>query len=333
VGNEVWDCGGRLDPVTYAREFLRYAALIRHVDPAVELIAVGTEDVGEPGPGIDPEWNVKLLAAMGDSVSLLDHLAVHRYWTHGGPETGFTEADYYNLLDDVDITEGVIERAGRLLAQVSPKRFIGVAMDEWGVWHPEARDWGPGEVPRRMPLTLEQANTMRDALAAAIALEGFHRQCRVLSMANIAQVVNVLQAVILTDGDACVRTPTYHVFALHRPHMGAQAMTVEVQSEPAGPSSRPAISATASSGGAGLAITIVNRDYRRAIPVLIEAPGRVVASRVLAADSADAQNTPAQAGRVAPRPLDAEGSGPGSFTVEMPACSVATIELSTEAAV
>jgi len=327
VGNETWDCGGRYDPASYAHEYLRYATMIRHVDPAVELVAVGMEDAGLAGPGVDPQWNAKLLAAMGEGVALLDHLSVHRYWVQGGPETGFSEADYYTLLDEASETEGMVERAGRLLAEVSPQRKIGVALDEWGVWHPEARDWGPGDVARRTPLTFEQASTMRDALAAAIALEGFHRQCRVLTMANLAQVANVLHTVLLIDGAACVRTPTYHAFALHRPHMGAEALQVEVSSGPAGPSGRPAISATASSRGESLAVTILNRDFGRQLPVTIEAPGKVVSAGVLAADTPDASNTPAQPDRVSTRPLAAAEDGPGSFTVTLPPCSIATIEL------
>ena len=328
VGNEVWDCGGRFDPASYAQEYRRYATLLRHVDPALELVAVGMEDAGLPGPSVDPQWNAKLFAALGSGADLVDHLSVHRYWVRGGPETGFSEADYYSLLDEAAETEAVIDRAARMVAGAAVGRPIGIALDEWGVWHPEARDWGPGDVPRRTPATLEQACTMRDALAAAIALEGFHRQCRVLSMANLAQVVNVLQAVLLTDGPACVRTPTYHVFALHRQHMGAEALRVDVESEPAGPSGRPALSATASRRGKSLAVTLLNRDYRRTLTATLRVPARVVAGSVLAADSPAAVNAPDQPDRVSPRPLAVDSLDPGSFSVTLPPCSIATIELS-----
>jgi alpha-N-arabinofuranosidase len=327
VGNEVWDCGGRFDPVSYAQEYRRYATMLRHVDPSVELVAVGMEDAGLPGPGIDPQWNDKLLAALGSGVELVDHLSIHRYWIRGGPETGFDEADYYTLLDDAADTEAVIARAAGLVAGAAGNHPIGIALDEWGVWHPEARDWGPGDVPHRAPLDFEQACTMRDALAAAIALEGFHRQCRVLTMANLAQVVNVLQAVLLTDGPACIRTPTYHVFALHRPHLGAEALRVNVESEPSGPSARPALSATASHRGRSLAVTLLNRDYSRALTATIRVEATVSAGTVLAADSPAAVNSPDHPDRVSPRPLAVESRGPGSFSVTLPPASVATIEL------
>ncbi len=328
VGNESWDCGGRFDPASYASEYLRFATMIRHVDPTVELVAVGMEDDGLPIFGMDPQWNEKLLAALGSGVAQLDHLSIHRYWIRGGPETGFGEADYYALLEDAAGTEALIERTAGLVARAAGSgRPIRIALDEWGVWHPEARDWGPGDVPRRTPVTFEQACTMRDALAAAIALEGFHRQCRVLSMANLAQVVNVLQAVLLTDGPACVKTPTYHAFSLHRPHMGAEALRVEVQSDSAGPAGIPAITATASSRGNSLAVTLLNRDYSRTLQAAIKVAGRPTTSTILAAEAPDAVNSPAQPDRVAPRPLAVDARGDGTFAVSMPPCSMATIEL------
>jgi alpha-N-arabinofuranosidase len=333
VGNESWDCGGRFDPVSYAHEYARYATMIRHVDPGAELVAVGMEDDGLPDWGLDPEWNAKFLAALGPAVSLIDHLSIHRYWIHGGPETDFDEAAYYALLDEAAGTEGAIERAARMVAAAAGSgRTIGIALDEWGVWHPEARDWGPGDVPRRVPITYEQAGTLRDALAASIALEGFHRQCRSLSAANLAQVVNVLHAVIVTEGATCIRTPTYHVFALHRPHMGAEALAVEVDSVPAGSSDRPAVSATASTRGSSAAVTLINRDYRRALATTIKIGGRATSARVLTAESPAAVNSASDPDRVSPRPLEVQDQERGGVTVTLPPHSMATIEFAMRAA-
>ncbi len=329
VGNESWGCGGRFDAVSYAREYRRYAAMIRHLDPAAELIAVGLEDDGLPEMGLDPGWNAAFLGALGPDVDLVDHLSVHRYWVHGGPETGFGEDDYYALLAEADGTERLVERVSGLLAEAAkPGHPIRIALDEWGVWHPEARDWGPGDVARRSPMTFEQANTLRDALAAGVAFEGFHRQCRALSMANIAQVVNVLQAVLLTEGPALVRTPTYHAFALHRVHMGAEALRAEISVAGAPARATSRLSATASTGGGGTALTLINRDYRESAVVTILAPGRVRSSLVLTADSPDASNTPAEPDRVSPQKLTVHEQGRGSFKTLLPPHSMATIELS-----
>src|SRR5688572_27650698 len=155
--------------------------MLRHVDPSAELVVCGHDD----------SWNVELLATIGKHLRLVDHLSIHRYWIHGGTETEFTEAEYYALLAAAAVTEEFIQDTTAILQEATcGERRIGIALDEWGVWHPEARPWGPGEVERRAPVTYEQAGTLRDALAAAIALGGFHRQCHVLSMANLAQIVN-----------------------------------------------------------------------------------------------------------------------------------------------
>ena len=333
VGNESWDCGGRYDPVAYANEYRRYATMIRHVHPRAELVAVGLEDDGLPDAGLDPQWNAKFLAALGPSVDLVDHLSIHRYWVRGGPEVNFTEDDYYALLHEADGTEHLIERTARTIAGAAkPSHKIGIALDEWGVWHPEARDWGPGNVDRRMPTTFEQANTLRDALAAGIAFEGFHRQCRVLTMANLAQVVNVLQAVVVTDGPTCVKTPTYHALSMHRPHMGAEALQVEVIAESAGPFGGPAVSATASGSPSGSAVTLINRGYRDCVTVTIRTPGTVSSGRLLTAESPNAGNDPGNPERVLPRRLAVDDSRAGKCTVTMPPHSMATIEFATNAA-
>jgi alpha-N-arabinofuranosidase len=332
IGNESWGCGGRFDPASYAREYRRFATMIRHVDPRAELVAVGLEDDGLPEMGLDPDWNARFLAELGPAVDLVDHLSIHRYWVRGGPEVDFGEDDYYALLDEAAGTEGLIERTARTIAAAAPPHPIGIALDEWGVWHPEARAWGPGAVDRRSPTTFEQANTLRDALAAGIALEGFHRQCRVLTMANLAQLVNVLQAVVVTDGPACVKTPTYHALALHRPHMGAEALQVEVKAEPAGPFGRPGLSATASARNGSVAVTIINRDFRRPTTATVLASGAVSSGRLLTADSPNAVNDPAGGDRVSLRRLAVERSEPGRVDVTLPPHSMATIEFTQHGA-
>ncbi len=331
IGNESWDCGGRFDSVSYAHEYRRYATMLRHIDPKAELVAVGLEDETLPELHLEPDWNAKLLTALGPNAGLIDHLSIHKYWIRGGPEVDFDEADYYALLGEADSTEALIERTARTIAALVPQSHrIGIALDEWGVWHPEARDWGPGDLPRRTPATFEQACTLRDALAAAVALEGFHRQCSVLSLANMAQVVNVLQAFLLTDGSTCVKTPTYHAFSLHSPHVGAQAFGAEVSTDIAVPTGQRALSATASRAKGGAAITLVNRHFDRAIATDVRAAGlELRRARVLAADAANAVNSPEQPDRASPRPLEVTRISEGQFRFTLPAHSMATIEFRT----
>lgn len=318
VGNENWGCGGNYDAATYAREYLRYATMLRHVDPSAELVICGHDDA----------WNAELLATVGPRrAELIDHLSIHRYWIAGGPETDFTEDDYYNLLAEAHATESFVLRSAEILSEtIGEKRQIGIALDEWGVWHPEAREWGPGHVARRQPVTYEQANTLRDALAAAVALEGFHRQCNVLTLANLAQIVNVLQSVVMTDGPHIWLTPTYHALRLHAPHIGAAALAVETDGGERLPDGLAAVTGTASLKDGSLAVTVINRHYREPASVSLrgELPGSASA-QLLAGDSPAAGNSVSQPDAVAPAALAVRPDGSGGYRIELPPHSMATI--------
>jgi alpha-N-arabinofuranosidase len=318
VGNENWGCGGEYDAAGYAREYRRYASFLRPTDPAAELVACGYEDA----------WNIELLRVIGNRLDLVDHLSIHHYWTHGGPETAFSAAEYYALLAEAQSTEAFIIRTAAIIeAATGGRRRIGIALDEWGVWHPEARTWGPGCEIARAPVTYEQAGTLRDALAAAVALEGFHRQCRVLTLANLAQVVNVLHAPVMTDGPRMWLTPTYHVLRLHAPHLGATALPVEIAQSDSLPDGTSRVTATASHGAAGLAVTVINRHLDQAASVGIRAGEFTGAAQgqLLTADTPWAGNSADAPDRVAPVALSVAGDGPGALRIELPPHAVATI--------
>lgn len=346
VGNENWGCGGNFEAPTYAREYVRYATMLRHIDPSAELVVCGHDDA----------WNAELLHTIGRHIGLVDHFSIHRYWISGGPETAFDENQYYALLDEADATEAFVQRTAVLLRAAAAgggqpdaelrkgesaavifletphdgRQRLGIALDEWGVWHPEARPWGPRDADPRDPIDYEQANTLRDALAAAVALEGFHRQCNVLSLANLAQIVNVLQSVVNTQGPQMYLTPTYHALRLHAPHLGATALPVDVAGGVTLPGGAPAVSATASRSDAGLAVTLVNRHYRAGASVRLtcpDAPGQA-AGLLLAADSPAATNSVETPERVAPRALAVARDGDG-WRVELPPHAMATVTLRT----
>jgi alpha-N-arabinofuranosidase len=345
VGNENWGCGGNYEAATYAREYVRYATMLRHVDPNAELVTCGYED----------DWNVELLATIGKHLNLVDHLSIHRYWINGGPETEFDEQSYYALLAEARETEVFIQRTASIIRAVARGRTspdvdvsdgesaaeivvetpqdgrtrIGIALDEWGVWHPEARRWGPNSERARDPVTYEQANTLRDALAAAITLEGFHRQCNVLTLANLAQVVNVLQAVVMTDGARMWLTPTYHVLRLHAPHIGATALSVKVDGGLSLPGGAPTVTGTASRNREGIAVTLINHHYSADASVRLvcsDGPGQA-RGKLLAADSPSMQNSVEAPDRVAPAALKVMKDGTDGWRVELPAHSMATITL------
>jgi alpha-N-arabinofuranosidase len=174
----------------------------------------------------------------------------------------------------------------------SGRRKVGIAFDEWGVWHPEAvRD-----------CAYEAPNTLRDAVAAAGVLDVFHRWCGALAMTNLAQTVNVLQCLVQTREDRCWLTPTYHLFDLYKPHAGATALRclVECDSVDAGPldhlsaGSLPLMSATASAVVDRVSVSMTNRSSSDTIEVSLDTRGILMSEasiRTLTADSADAVNS------------------------------------------
>lgn len=313
VGNENWGCGGNFDAASYAREYRNFATMLRHVDPSAELVVCGEEE----------DWNVELLATLGDDVKLVDHLSIHKYWRSGGPETSFGEDEYYALLAEARDTERFIERTSEIiLDSVGERKRIGIALDEWGAWHPEARREGPIS---RKPTSYEQANTLRDALAASLALHGFHRQCDVLSMANLAQIVNVLQAPIMTDGDQMWRTATYHALRMHAPHIGATALPTLTSSGSALADGSPAVTGTASNGPDGTTVSLVNQLYDVAAEVrLLGVRGEAVAAELLAADSPAAGNDSQSPDHLVPRSCHVSGDASDGWWLELPPHSLCT---------
>lgn len=345
VGNENWGCGGNYEAAVYAREYVRYATMLRHVDPSAELVVCGQED----------DWNQTLLATIGKHLGLVDHLSIHRYWIHGGAETDFSEAEYYALLKEAHETEAFVRQTAAfikaaisgeptedislsegesvtelVLETPAGRHHIGIALDEWGVWHPEARPWGPDSTGRsREPVTYEQANTLRDALAAGVALEGFHRQCNVLTLANLAQIVNVLQSVVNTDGPKMWLTPTYHALRLHAAHVGATALPVAVDAGTTLPDGSSAVSATASRNDDGVAITIINRHIEQPASVRIacaNAPS-VASGRLLTGDSPRAANSADAPDSVSVVELSVAQDGADGWRIDLPAHSMATVLL------
>jgi alpha-N-arabinofuranosidase len=326
VGNENWGCGGNFDAPSYAREYRRFSTMVRHVDPQAELVISGSGDAQSGQESLDT-WNLELIQTLRPHLDLIDHFSIHMYWTHGGPETDFNVDEYYALFDEVQVTEDFIMRTAKMLHEEAQGRNIGIALDEWGVWHPEAREWGPRTVPARSPVTYEQAGTLRDALAAGAMLETFHRQCNLMSLANLAQIVNVLQSTVNTEGDKMWLTPTYHALNLHTAHIGAQALAVTTEQGDRLPGGTSAVTATASTSVDGTAITIINRHYTNEAVVRFRAPGGQASGQLLSADQANAVNTAEQPDHVRIVDVSISHDGTDGWAVELPAHSMATIIL------
>lgn len=307
IGNENWGCGGNYDAESYALEYRRYSLMVQHVDPSIEMVACGH----------DTDWNKRCIDKLRHHMNFVDHFSIHRYWINGGHGTEFSADDYYALLDEAEKTEDFITETRGFLEEASNgRKKVGIALDEWGVWHPEARTWGPGPVASSTG-DYSQACTMRDAVATAVGLEVFHRQCDSLSMANLAQITNVLHAPTMTDGEKMWLTPTYYALQMHKEHIGQTAYRVSVDGGAAVPAGTPAISATASSG----ALTITNRHLMETVEVSVE--GEYSKGILLSSESANGQNS-ASSSPIVPVPLSLTRDG-GTIRLQLPPHSVSTL--------
>ncbi len=207
VGNESWGCGGHMLPEHYVNEFRRYETYVRDYDVSKHIYRVAC------GPNaFDYHWTEVL---MQKACSRINGLSLHYYtvphdWSKKGSALEFTRDEYVLTLEKAYKMDELIRRHGDIMNQYDPEKRVGLIVDEWGTWY----DVEPGTNPG----FLYQQNTMRDAIVAAMTLNIFNKHSDRVKMANIAQTVNVLQAVALTEGEEMLLTPTYYVFKMFKDH-------------------------------------------------------------------------------------------------------------------
>ncbi|MDQ4077482.1 MAG: alpha-L-arabinofuranosidase, partial [Chloroflexota bacterium] len=213
VGNENWGCGGNFTPDDYATEYRRFATYLRNFGgDELFLIACG------PNRN-DLEWTRRFFTKLFEDEPRFPRIhgyAAHYYCNTPGTATEYDNEGWYQLLAQAQGMESLVIQQRALMDAFDPARKIGLIVDEWGTWHQPT--------PGRNPKFLWQQNTLRDALVAAVTLDIFNRHADKVAMANIAQTVNVLQALLLTENGQTITTPTYHVFDLYQTHQDAQAV-------------------------------------------------------------------------------------------------------------
>ena len=316
IGNENWGCGGNMRPEYYADEFRRYQTYCRQYGEYKPFkIACGTS-------GLDYNWTRVLMEQAG---RYMDGLTCHYYtvpgdtWEHKGSATDFTTAEFYKTLKKAARMDELITRHDAIMTHYDPEKRVGLIVDEWGCWF----DVEPGTNPG----FLYQQNTMRDALVAAITLNIFNRHCDRVIMANLAQTVNVLQSVLLTEGDKVVLTPTYHVFDLFKAHQNAREIDCFVSAKDVGEGdiSLPQITASASEKDGRITVTLANLSADQPAEAALNgvsakaARGRVLAGEIHQFNDFDASPLSVQ-------PLDVTVKD-GAVSVCLPACAVAEITL------
>jgi alpha-L-arabinofuranosidase len=286
VGNENWGCGGNFCPEDYAAEFKRYATYLRDFSGTKPyLIACGPD-------GNKAQWTQRFFEKLGQFPHIHGY-AAHFYCGTAGPSaTQFDANQWYELLGKAARMEQLIVEQRQLMDGFDAQRRIGLIVDEWGTWH--------FPTPGRNPAHLWQQNTLRDALAAAMTLDLFNRHADKIVMANIAQMVNVLQAMVLTEGGKMLLTPTYHVFDMYRGHRGARSVRAVVEAPEvsfvAEEQKRvvPQLMGSASVDGKSLLLTVVNLHTTLPVEARIEIRGGCGAGAteaVLTHDELAAHNT------------------------------------------
>ena len=334
IGNEAWGCGGNLRVEQFASLARQYSTYVRdHAGNEVYRIAAGASDS-------DLHWTEVLMQSFDDlSAGPADSrampfqgISLHYYtmtgpWADKGSATEFTEDEWYLALERARFMDHLLTRHGQVMDRYDPHKRVGLVVDEWGTW------WNVE--PGTNPGFLYQQNTLRDALVASVHLDAFHRHADRVVMANIAQTVNVLQAMLLTDPEsgALVRTPSYHVFEMNTGHHDADALDVHLQGVPvrAGEKSElPLVSASASTRGDTALVSLTNLDATAERTVVLDLRGRDVvghSGRVLSAPGLATHNTPDAPDVVAPVALEAVRPHERGLEVTLPAHSYATLSL------
>ncbi|MFD2327406.1 alpha-N-arabinofuranosidase [Mucilaginibacter galii] len=323
VGNESWGCGGNMTPEYYAGEYRRYATYARNYPTAkLKRIASGS-NAG------DYNWTEVLMKNVGPrnmwGLSLHYYTLPTNNWSKKGPATGFGEKDYFNTLKNSLVMEELVTKHSAIMDKYDPNKRVALVVDEWGVW----TDVEPGTNPG----FLYQQNSLRDALVAGTTLNIFNNHCDRVKMAELAQCINVLQALILTDKEKMLLTPTYYVFDMYKVHQDAKYLPFKLNTpdyEYDG-NKIPAVNVSASQDKAGkVHITLVNLDASSSITVTTELKDiiwKAVTGRVLTSGNVADVNTFAKPMTVAPKAFNSAKRDGNKLLVTIPAKSIVALEL------
>lgn len=322
VGNENWGCGGNMTPEYYADVYKRFQTYVRSY-PGNRIYKVAC------GPG---GWNLRWMEVlMQRAHDKMDAISLHYYvrgtgsWRNKGSATRFDEKEWFALMKNTLRAEELISKNLQIMDKYDLKKRVALFVDEWGTWW----DVEPGTNPH----FLYQQNTLRDAVSAACFLNIFNSHCDRVKMANIAQTVNVLQAMILTKGEKMTLTPTYHVFEMYKAHHDATMLLIDLQCSDYhfGNESIPGLSVSASRDKLGkIHISLCNLNPSSCAEfacVLEGAKARKVAGRILTAEDMTAHNTFDNPEIVRPGPFDTCELTTDGFTTTLPPKSIVVLEI------
>lgn len=322
VGNENWGCGGNMRAEYYADVYRRYQTYVRNYgENKIYKIACGPNSN-------DYHWTEVL---MREARPFMNGLSLHYYtvpgasWDQKGSATQFGEDEWFMTMKKTLHMEELITRHSVIMDKYDPDKKVGLIVDEWGTWY----DVEPGTNPG----FLYQQNTLRDALVAGINLNVFNNHCDRVQMANIAQTINVLQSVILTEGKNMILTPTYHVFDMYKVHHDSVLLPVDMDcpSYKSGKDAIPQVSASASKDDDGIIhITLCNLHPNEEIALNCELRGgtaRSASGRILTASAMNEHNTFAEPERIKPAIFSGCKVTDMGLDINLPAKSVVVLSI------
>ncbi len=322
VGNENWGCGGSMRPEYYADQYRRYQTYVKNFSGnQIYKIACGPS-------GANYEWTEVLMRDLTSRRPMMNGIAPHYYCGTGSKSrsaTKFTEIDWFSNLRGALRIEELLNGHEKIMDKYDPQKRVAIVFDEWGAWH----DTEPGTNPR----FLYQQNSLRDAMVAGLTLNIFNNHADRVKMANIAQTINVLQAMILTDGAKMLLTPTYYVYYLYKVHHDATLLPTEL----AGPEyafageKLPALNVSASRDSAGkVHVSLINIDPHNAVEVnaqLQDAKAKRISGQILTAGEITAHNTFEKPENVEPAAFTGAKVTEGGFRATVPAKSILVLEI------
>jgi alpha-N-arabinofuranosidase len=322
VGNENWGCGGNMTAAFYADQYKRYATYCRNYGDNRLIKIAG-------GPNTDDyNWTETLMKDVPSH--MMDGVSLHYYtvpgsWQNKGSATQFTEDQFFTTIRKTLYMDELVTRHATIMDKYDPHKRVGLMVDEWGVWYDVEPNTNPG--------FLYQQNTVRDALVAGINMNIFNNHCDRVKMAHIAQMVNVLQAIILTDGEKMILTPTYYVFEMYKVHHDAALIPMNFKSPDYEFNGQriPAVSASASRDKQGIVhITFTNADPHKAVELAFELRGSAVSKvsgKIITADELNAHNTFVNPEKVKSTDFGSARLDKNTLTIKLPPTSVVMLEI------
>ena len=322
VGNEAWGCGGNMTAEYYANEYRKYATFLADWSNTDKIFRVAS------GANVaDYHWTETMMKNIPRN--LMEGVALHHYsfveWENKGSATQFTEEQYFKTIKRALFMDSLVINHSAIMDKYDPQKRIALVVDEWGGWYNVEPGTNPG--------FLYQQNTMRDAMIAGVTLNIFHKHADRVRVANLAQTVNVLQAVILTEKEKMILTPTYHVLEMYNVHQDATLVGLKISTNDYvfNGQKLPAVSASASKDSIGVIhVSLVNIDPNKTQKIALNITAEKmnsVTGRILASKKVQDHNSFTEPEKIKPAPFKDVSVDKKSISVIMPPASVVVLTI------